>query len=149
MSMIRGSCSGELDYAIERCWQLVSDIEHAPAWQRMLESVKVLERDQEGRAALCETVNDAKLRKVRVRVRLEYDPPSRLRFTQVQSDDLDDMEGGWELVALGPARTRATYSLGVDPGPVGFLARPLERAIKPLVMGHQAEELAQALAAGG
>jgi hypothetical protein len=36
----------------------------------------------------------------------------------------------------------------VDPGPIGFLARPLERAIRPLVMGHQADELAAVLAAG-
>lgn len=146
--MIRGSCSGELDYPIERCWEVVADLEHAPAWQRTLASVEVLERDQAGRAMICETVTDAKLRQVRVQIRVEYEPPTRLHFTQVSSDDLDDMEGGWELVAIGPDRTRATYSLGVDPGPIGFLARPLERAIKPLVMGHQAEELARALDAG-
>ena len=148
MSMIRGSCAGEVDYPIERCWALVADIEHAPAWQRTLESVQVLERDDQGRPVICDTVNDAKLRKVRARIRVEYEPPRRLRFSQVQSDDLDNLEGGWELEALGPNRTRATYSLGVDPGAIGFLARPLEKAIKPLVMGHQADELARALAAG-
>ncbi len=41
MSMIRGSCAGEVDFPIERCWALVADIEHAPAWQRTLESVDV------------------------------------------------------------------------------------------------------------
>lgn len=148
MTMIRGSCTGELDYPIERCWALVADIEHAPAWQRTLESVDVVERDEQGRPLICDTVNDAKLRKVRVRVRVEYAPPGRLGFTQVQSDDLDNLEGGWELEALGPDRTRATYALGIDPGAIGFLARPLEKAIMPLVMGHQADELAQALADG-
>ncbi len=103
-----------------------------------------LERDEQGRPVLCDTVNDAKLRKVRVRIRRRLRRRrASLRFSQVESDDLR-RHGGW-LGARGdsaPTRTRATYSLGVDPGPIGFLARPLERAIKPLVMGHQAEELA-------
>lgn len=148
MSMVRGSCTAEVAFAIERCWALVADIERAPEWQRTLRSVEVLQRDPEGRAILCDTVNDARLLKVRVRVAIEYDEPHRLRFHRVASEDLDDMDGGWELEALGPERTRATYSLGVDPGPIPRLARPLERAIRPLVMGHQAEELARALSAG-
>ena len=45
--------------------------------------------------------------------------------------------------------TRATYSLAVDPGPVGKLARPLERALRPIVVGRRAQELAQAVAARG
>lgn len=147
MSMISGSCVAVLDFPIERCWALVADIERAPEWQRTLQSVEVIERDAEGRAIVCDTVNDARLRKIRVRVRIEYEEPHRLQFHYVESEDLDDMEGGWELEALGPERTRATYSLGVDPGPIPRLARPLERAIRPLVMGHQAQELEQALSA--
>ena len=148
MTMIRGSCSAEIDFPVERCWALVADIEHAPAWQRTLQSVDVLERDEQGRPVICDTVNDAKLRKVRVRIRVEYEEPRRLRFIYLESDDLDDMEGGWELEAIGPARTRATYSLGVDPGPIPRLARALERAIRPMVMGHQAEELERVLSGG-
>lgn len=146
MSLLRGSCHGELDHPIERCWALVSDIERAPEWQRTLHSVDVVQRDAQGRALVCDTVNDARLMKVRVRVRVDYDPPHRLHFSRVESEDLDAMEGSWELEALGPARTRATYSLAVDPGPIGLLARPLERVIRPLVMGHQVDELAEALA---
>ena len=145
MSVLKGSCSAELGFPIERCWELVADIERSPSWQRTLLSLEVLERDAQGRPVICDTVNDAKLVKVRVRVRVEYEPPGRLRFSQVQSDDLDFMEGGWELETIGPDRTLATYSLTLDPGRIGVLARPLERAIRPLVMGHQAEELAQAL----
>ena len=48
------------------------------------------------------------------------------------------MEGSWELEAIRAERTRATYTLAVDPGPVGFLARPLERALRPLVVGRPA-----------
>ncbi|MEA2213674.1 MAG: hypothetical protein QOF83_3622 [Solirubrobacteraceae bacterium] len=148
MSMILGSCSAEVPFSIERCWALVADIERAPEWQRTLQSVEVRERDDRGRVLVCDTVNDVKLRKVRVRVRVEYDEPNRLRLCYVESDDLDDMDGGWDLERLGPERTRVTYSLGIDPGPIPRFARSLERAIRPLVMGHQAEELERALSAG-
>ena len=148
MSMIRGSCSAEVAFGIERCWALVADIERAPEWQRTLQSVEVHERDAQGRALICETVNDAKLRRVQVRVRVDYTELHRVRFSYVESDDLDDLEGGWELEALDAELTRVTYALGIDPGPIPRLARPLERAIRPLVMGHQADELARALGAG-
>jgi hypothetical protein len=146
MSMIRGSCCADVDFPIDRCWAVAADVEHAPEWQRTLQSVAVCERDAAGRAIVCDTVNDAKLRKIRVRVRVEYEEPRRIRFRQIASEDLDDMEGGWDLEALGPDRTRVTYSLGIDPGPIPRFARPLERAIRPLVMGHQAQELERALA---
>jgi uncharacterized membrane protein len=146
MSVLTGSCSAEVESAIERCWALVADIERAPQWQRTLERVEVAQRDEQGRALICDTVSDAKLTKVHCRIRLSYEAPRRLRWTQVQSDDLDSMEGSWELEALGPSRTRATYTLAVDPGPIGLLARPLERIIRQLVIGQQADELARALA---
>jgi ribosome-associated toxin RatA of RatAB toxin-antitoxin module len=148
MTLLKGSCSAEIPASLERCWEVVADIERAPEWQRTLAAVEVVERDGEGRALICDTVNDAKLKKVRCRVRIDYQPPGRMAFELVESDDLDAMEGGWQLDSLGPERTRAVYTLAVDPGPIGFLARPLERAIRPLVMGHQADELAAVLATG-
>jgi hypothetical protein len=145
---LSGSCSAEVEFALERCWELVADIERAPRWQRTLRSVEVIERDELGRPAVCDTVSEAKMFTVHCRVRLAYDRPHRLGFSRVQSDDVDLMEGAWELEPLGPTLTRATYSLAVDPGAVGVLARRLEWAIRPIVMGHQAQELAVALAAG-
>lgn len=59
------------------------------------------------------------------------------------------MTGSWELEEVGPALTRATYALAVDPGAIGRLARPLERIVRPFVIGHQTAELAAALAAHG
>ncbi len=148
MPMMSASCTAEIDAPIERCWELVSDVASGPAWQRVLERVDVIERDQQGRPLICDTVNDAKLTKVRCRVRMHYEPSRRLAFTRVQSDDVDAMEGAWVLEDLGAGRTRATYSLAVDPGRIGILARPLERVIRSFVIGHQADELARALASG-
>jgi uncharacterized protein YndB with AHSA1/START domain len=149
MTLLSGSSSAEIDAPIGRCWAVVVDVADAPRWQNGLESVDVAERDEAGRALVCDIVNDAKFTKVRARVRVSYDPPRRMAFTRVESDDVDELQASWELEELGPDRTRATYSLSVDPGHVGKLARPLERALRPLVVGRRPEELARAVAERG
>ncbi len=148
MPLLSGSSAGEVPFAIEHCWALIADVERAPAWQRTLESLSVVERDSQGRPSICDTVSDAKLFRVHCRARMTYEELHALRWTLVESEDLDALEGSWELEVLGPATTRAEYSLAVDPGPIGFLARPLERVIAPLVMGHQVDELTRALKSG-
>jgi uncharacterized membrane protein len=149
MPVLTASSWAEIDAPIDRCWALVEDVVSAPQWQRGLERVEVLERDDAGRPLVCDTVSDAKFTKVRCRVRFAYHQPRRLTWSQVQSDDLDSMQGSWELEDLGDGRTKATYALAVDPGPIGPFARPLERLLRPLVVGGRAQELARALAARG
>jgi hypothetical protein len=149
MTLLTGTSSADIDAPIDECWAVVQDVAGAAGWQNGLDSVDVVERDDGGRAVVCDIVNDAKFTKVRARVRVSYDPPHRLQFTRLQSDDVDELEATWELEELGPGRTRATYSLSVDPGHVGMLARPLERALRPLVVGRRAEELARAVAQRG
>jgi hypothetical protein len=148
MPTLSGSCTGEVRFAVERCWTLIADVEHAPDWQRTLKSLAVVERDERGRPSICDTVSDVRLTKVRCRVRMTYEDLRMLSWTRVASEDLDAMEGAWEIEALGPALTRATYRLSVDPGPIGMLARPLERVIRPIAIGHQVDELARALESG-
>jgi hypothetical protein len=147
MTLLTGSSSAVVDASIAACWAVVEDVARAPEWQHGFERLEVVERDEQGRPLICDTVNDAKITKVRCRVRMSYEPPRRLAWTRVESDDLDAIDGSWELEELGDGRTQATYRLSVDPGPVGFLARPLERALRPLVVGRRAEELARAVAA--
>jgi len=149
MTLLSGSSSADIDAPIDRCWAVVEDVAGSPQWQHGLEQVDVVERDDAGRALVCDIVNDAKFTKVRARVRVSYDPPRRLVFTRVASDDVDALDASWELQELGPDRTRATYALAVDPGHVGMLARPLERALRPLVVGRRAEELAREVAERG
>jgi ribosome-associated toxin RatA of RatAB toxin-antitoxin module len=145
MTLLAGSPSAEIGAPIDQCWAVVEDVAGAPEWQNGLDSVTVVERDEAGRALVCDIVHDAKFTKVRARVRVSYDPPRRLTFTRVESDDVDKLEATWELEELGPDRTRARYSLAVDPGHVGMLARPLERALRPIVVGRRADELARAV----
>jgi hypothetical protein len=149
VTVLTGSCTAEVDADIQRCWAVVEDVARAPEWQRTLERLEVVERDDQGRPSICDTVSNAHLTKVECLVRMHYEPPHRLSWSRVESEDLDAIDGSWELEDLGEGRTRATYSLAVDPGPIGFLARPIERLLRPLVIGHQAEELAEELARAG
>ena len=64
------------------------DVASASEWQSGLERMDVVERDQEGRAVVCETLSDVKLRKVRSRVRFSYDEPTRLSWQQIEEGDL-------------------------------------------------------------
>jgi len=149
MTVLSGSSTADIDAPIDRCWAVVAALDEWPQWQKGLESVDVVERDPEGRPLVCDTVNDARIRKVHSRVRVAYDPTRRLTFSQVSSEDLDGMDGSWELDELPGGRTRATYRLSVDPGPVPRLARPLVNALRPLVVGGRADELAREVVARG
>ncbi len=144
MTVITGSATDEVDAPLERCWALVQDVPSAPEWQSGLERMDVVERDEQGRAVVCDTVSDAKLRKVKSRVRFTYDGPARLSWRQIDDGDLRSLEGYWQFESLGDGRTRVTYGLAVDPGPVGRLARvPLERAARAMLLNPRPKELAK------
>jgi uncharacterized protein YndB with AHSA1/START domain len=146
MTELSGSSSADIDAPITRCWEVVQALDEAPAWQAGLSAVTVVEHDAAGRPAVCDIVFDAKMHRVRCRVAVAYDPPHRLTFTRLESEDVDEMECSWELTELPGDRTHATYRLTVDPGPVPLVARPLVRALRPLVVGGRAQELARAVA---
>jgi len=146
MTLLEGSAEGEIDAPIDRCWEVVAEIDRSPEWQQGTESVEVVERDAEGRPSLIEIVVDAKFTKLRLQANVSYDPPHRLGFQQAGAGSVDRLEGSWELTELGPGRTRARYELAVDPGRVGLMARPLERALRPIVVGQRPSELAAEVA---
>jgi polyketide cyclase/dehydrase/lipid transport protein len=143
MPVIEGTSSVEIAAAIELCWEVVEDVPSAPDWQGGLVQMDVLARDQAGRALECEAVSDAKLRKVRTRVRFSYEAPRRLSWKMLEGD-LDSMEGYWHLEDLSNGLTRATYGVAVDPGPIGRLARgPIERAARAILLNPRPKELAR------
>ena len=142
MGKIRGERTIDIDAPVQRCFDVAADIEGAPAWQGSLQEVDVLERDGDGRPLVVETVNDAKVKQVRARLRFSYDNPHGIRWQQ-EKGDVKSLDGWWTLEELGPGRTRATYGLEVDPGRMlGLLVRgPVEGQVRDFLLGHAAEGL--------
>jgi ribosome-associated toxin RatA of RatAB toxin-antitoxin module len=149
MSVITGSSSTDADVPIDRCWALVEDVAIAPEWQGGLEAMDVVERDDQGRVLIADAVSDARLRKVKTRVRFTYEGPKRLSWKMVEGD-LESMEGSWDLEDLGDGRTRITYTVAVDPGAnIPRLIRgPIESAARAILVNGRANELAKRVSAG-
>jgi len=143
MATLSGTSTAEIEAPIERVWELVENVELAPKWQGGMNSMRALERDEQGRATLCEAGADAKVRTVKTIVRFDYrQAPRRLSWRQ-EKGDLKSLEGSWELEDLGGERTRATYRIDVDPGRMlGMMVRgPIEGVIRQALAGARAGEL--------
>ena len=139
---ITGSSTAEIDTPLERVWALVEDVEAAPKWQGGLKEMRGLERDGDGRATLCESETDAKVRTVHSTIRFTYDGPTRLSWSQ-EKGDLKSVEGSWKLEDLGDGRTRATYNIDADLGRMlGMVIRgPLVGVLRDMLAGARAGEL--------
>jgi uncharacterized membrane protein len=150
MGTIRGAASAEIDAPIAEVYAVCADQASAPEWQDGLQSLRVLERDAQGRALIGETVNDAKVRTVRSRVRFRYEEPRLVAWRQ-EDGDPKSVDGAWELEDLGDGRTRATYRLDVDPGRMlGMLIRgPVEARLRQLLVEQRPDELKRRMAASG
>ena len=127
-----GDCrSIEVDAPPDVCFEVLSDVERMADWQRAVCDVEILERDADGRAAVVEYLVDARVRKVRYRLRQFYDPPALVR-SEYLGGDFREFAGEWRFVGIGNGRTRAELELRIDPG--RFVPAPLRGAISDAVM---------------
>lgn len=142
MGLLEGDRSVEIEAPIERCWEIAADIEGAPNWQDNLREVDVLQRDEEGRPLVCETVSHAKVKDVKARLRFSYDPHTGIDWEQ-EKGEVKSLHGSWRFEDLGNGRTRATYALAVDPGRMlGMLVRgPVEDKVREMLLNGFAEGL--------
>jgi carbon monoxide dehydrogenase subunit G len=149
MAMVTGSSTAEIDAPLDEVWALVEDVEKAPDWQGGLKGMHAIERDGEGRAILCESESDAKVRTIKSTVRFEYDGPTALRWTQ-EKGELKSVDGRWELEDLGGDRTRATYSLKVELGRMLSLVirGPLIDLLRGQLVSARAGELKKTIESG-
>lgn len=139
---VSGSSTEEIEAPLDQVWAVVEDVESAPQWQGGLKSMRAQERDGDGRAVLCESETDAKVRTVRSTIRFSYEPPRRLSWTQ-EKGELKSVNGSWELEDLGNGRTRATYAIEADLGRMlGMVIRgPLVDLLRQMLAGARAGEL--------
>jgi carbon monoxide dehydrogenase subunit G len=149
MPPLSGSSTAEIGAPLEQVWALVEDVEQAPRWQGGLNALRALERDDEGRALLCESETDAKVRSIKSIVRFSYAGPTELSWKQ-EEGDLKAVEGRWELEEVGDGRTRATYWIQADLGRVlGMLVRgPLVDVLRGQLAGARAGELKKEIEGG-
>jgi carbon monoxide dehydrogenase subunit G len=142
MGHLGGSASAEIDAPLEEVWAVLQDVMAAPEWQGGLDKVTALERDADGRATLVDTEADIKVRRVKSRVRIRYEGPTRLSWTQ-EKGDMKSVDAVWELEDLGNGRTRASYRLDADPGRVlGLIIRgPVEAASRAIFVNGRPGEL--------
>jgi carbon monoxide dehydrogenase subunit G len=146
MASITGSSTADIDAPLQDVWAVIEDVETAPEWQGGLKSMRALDRDPEGRAIVCESESDAKVRTIKSTVRFAYDGPTLLSWTQ-EKGELKSVDGRWDLEDLGDGRTRATYSLEVDLGRMlGMLIRgPIVGVLRDMLVGARAGELQKRL----
>lgn len=146
MGNLTGSSQAEINAPLEQVWALVEDVEKAPEWQGGLKEVHALERDADGRATLCESHSDGKVRTIKSNVRFGYSGPTLLTWTQ-EKGDLKSVDGSWQLDDLGDGRTQATYTLDVDLGRMlGMVIRgPLVDVLRGMLINARADELKKAL----
>jgi carbon monoxide dehydrogenase subunit G len=149
MAMLTGSSTAEIDAPIGQVWAFVQDVERAPEWQGGLKGVHALERDGEGRAVLCLTESDVRVRTIKSAVRFTYNGPTTLTFRQ-ENGELKSLDGRCELEDLGGHRTRATYWLEVDLGRVLSLVirGPLVDLLRAMLVSARADELKRAIESG-
>ncbi len=149
MAPLTGNSTAEIDAPIERVWELIEDVESAPGWQGGLKAMRAIERDDDGRATLCEADTDAKVRTVKSTVRFTYDGPTSLRWSQ-EKGEMKSVEGSWTLADLGNGRTRATYAIEADLGRMlGMVIRgPLVGLLRDMLAGARAGELKKHAEAG-
>jgi carbon monoxide dehydrogenase subunit G len=142
MGKLGGSASAEIAAPLEEVWAVLQDVVAAPEWQGGLDSVTALERDADGRPTLVDSESDIKVRRVRSRVRIRYEGPTRLSWTQ-EEGDMKSVEAVWELEDLGNARTRVSYTLDADPGRVlGLVIRgPVLAATRAIFVDGRPGEL--------
>ena len=142
MGHLGASASAEIDAPLEEVWAVLQDVMAAPEWQGGLDKVTALERDADGRATLVDTEADIKVRRVKSRVRIRYEGPTRLSWTQ-EKGDMKSVDAVWELEDLGNGRTRASYRLDADPGRVlGLIIRgPVEAASRAIFVNGRPGEL--------
>jgi ribosome-associated toxin RatA of RatAB toxin-antitoxin module len=134
-----GDCrAAEIAAPPQACFDALTDFERLPEWQGAVQSARVLERDARGRGTVVEYVVDARVKRVRYRLRQLYDEPHRLGC-QYLGGDFRDFSGDWRFIPLAGARTRVELDLRIDPG--RFVPGPLRGAIAEAVMRRALADL--------
>ena len=145
MADLEGSSWIDIDAPIERCFEIIADVERAPEWQGAMQKAQALTYDDRGRPVLVETQIHAIVARVTVWLRFDYFEPTGMRWTR-ERGDLESLSGAWQLQDRGDGRTRATYSLEIGlTRTLGLLRKgvrgPAEAKVRELLTNRPVEGL--------
>ena len=129
----------------QACFDALTDYERLPEWQGAVRSVRVLERDARGRGTVVEYEVDARVRRVRYRLRQLYDEPHRLG-SEYLGGDFRAFEGEWRFEPLDGGRTHVELDLRIDPG--RLVPAPVRALIADAVMRRALADLERHLEGG-
>jgi ribosome-associated toxin RatA of RatAB toxin-antitoxin module len=133
-----GECqTAEVSASPQACFDAMTDFERLPSWQGAVRDVAVLERDEQGRGSVVEFEVDAKVKRVRYRLRQRYEEPHRIA-SEYLGGDFRDFEGEWRFIESGSG-TRIELDLRIDPG--RFVPGPVRRLIADAVMRRALDDL--------
>lgn len=121
----------------EACFDALTDFERLPQWQGAVREVKVLERDAQGLGTVVEYEVDARVKRVRYRLRQLNERPHRIGCEYL-GGDFRDFSGEWRFIAQGTG-TRVELELRIDPG--RFVPKPVRAAISYAVMARALADL--------
>ena len=128
-----------IEAAPQACFDALTDYERLPEWQGAVCSARVLERDEQGRGTVVEYEIDARVKRVRYRLRQVYDDPHRLA-SEYLGGDFRDFAGEWRFIAIDAGRrTRAELDLRIDPG--RLVPGPVRALIADAVMHRALRDL--------
>ena len=120
-----------VDVPPERCFAVTLDFEHYPEWVAAIKSVRIDERDEDGRATRVTFAAGAFGRRISYTLAYDYrEAPAKLTWHQTSGDLTSRIDGMYLFEPLGD-RTDVTYHLAVDlklPVP-GFIKRRAEGLI--------------------
>jgi ribosome-associated toxin RatA of RatAB toxin-antitoxin module len=128
----------EIRASPEACFAALLDAPSLPTWQRAVESATVIEQDADGTPTVVEYVVNARVRRVRYRIRQRAERPDRL-VSEYVSGDFRDFGGEWTFAPAGAGVTRVGLDLRIDPG--RLVPRPVRALIADAVMRSALEDL--------
>ncbi|MFP5579182.1 MAG: SRPBCC family protein [Acidimicrobiia bacterium] len=113
-----------IEAPLERIWAVLTDFEAYPTWARDLKEATVVQRDEQGRAALVRFRAAAMGRSTTYTLAYDWDDaPHRLPWKLVTGDIQRVLDGAYEFAEV-EGGTDVTYHLRVD------LAIPLPAFVK-------------------
>ncbi|MGZ8755584.1 MAG: SRPBCC family protein [Acidimicrobiia bacterium] len=121
----------EIPASPEFIYEVLADLELYPEWITAMREVEILERDEDDRPRRAHFRVDAMIKEIAYDLEYVHEPPFLMSWTAVPGDDIRQMVGSYELMALEGGETDVVYALMVEPEfkVPGFLRRQAEKQL--------------------